>query len=190
MMKSKSIEVTLRSVRQCFRNLLRTSALESEVKLDPITGLPAGVAGRITLRDTPTATKSTGISIDDVLKVANDALAEASVNAWVLLDRLDIAFAESKELEENALRALFKVYLDLRQLQNLELKIFLRDDIWKRITRVGFREASHITKHITIKWDSRSLLNLIVKRAVLNNAVQQNYGVTPDTVLASHASQE
>ena len=78
--------------------------------------------------------------------------------------RIDVAFAESAELEHNALRALFGVYADLRQYDRLTPKIFLRSDIWERITAEGFREASHITRAITISWDNNALMNLMVSR--------------------------
>jgi len=190
LLKSHGLDATLRAVRKCVRAIL-TSGVESEVALDPITGIPVTVTGRLTLRDLDeSGTGNLSVSLDSLLQFANDALVDAQLSLWVLLDRLDIAFADSKSLEENALRALFKVYLDLRKLQQIELKIFLRNDIWNRITQSGFREASHITKHITINWDTRSLLNLIVKRAVRNKAIQEYYSCTPDGVLASHKDQD
>ena len=70
------------------------------------------------------------------------------------------------------MRALFKAYLDVVSLPNVSLKIFLRTDIWRRLTAEGFREASHITREITISWDRKSILNLIVKRTLGNAAVR------------------
>ncbi len=74
------------------------------------------------------------------------------------LDRLDVAFADEGELEANALRALFLVYLDLLAYDRITLKIFLRSDIWRRIMQSGFREASHITRNLTIQWNRQALL--------------------------------
>lgn len=108
----------------------------------------------------------------------------------MLLDRLDVAFAESYDLEQNALRALFRVYLDLLDFEHIRLKIFLRTDIWNRITSGGFREASHITKHVTVAWDRSSLLNLIVRRALHNQSVCDHFEVEPMEVLASTKTQE
>jgi len=108
-------------------------------------------------------------SIDRLLDLANTALSTARFHTWVLLDRLDVAFAENPELENNALRALFRIYLDLLVLSNVKLKIFLRTDIWTRTTTQGFREASHITRHVTISWNRSSLLSLVVRRAVHND---------------------
>jgi hypothetical protein len=53
------------------------------------------------------------------------------INVWILLDRLDVAFAEHPDLEANALQGLFRVYLDLMGYEHVKLKIFLRSDIGK-----------------------------------------------------------
>jgi len=160
--------------------------------LDPASGSPTGVTGRISLREPSREQSDAGfVSLDQLYDIADRALREAGLTAWIVLDRLDVAFAERRELEENALRALFRVYVDLRGLENIALKIFLRDDIWNRITSgSGFREASHITRTETIMWDDQSLMNLIVRRAVQNRAVSQQYAVDPEGVLASAASQQ
>ena len=65
-----------------------------------------------------------------------------------------------------------------------------RDDVWKRITSTGFREASHVTKSITITWDKKSLLNLVIRRALHNEAVRAFYDVDSAAVLASSEAQE
>ncbi len=104
---------------------------------------------------------------------------------------MDVAFAERLELEENALRALFRVYVDLRGLNKIRLKIFLRDDIWYRITSGGgFREASHITRTETIDWNEQSLMHLITRRAIRNEAIAEYYSVVPEDVLVSTKNQE
>ncbi len=119
------------------------------------------------------------------LAIADAALHDAGVRIWLLLDRLDVAFAESLDLERNALRALFRVYLDLAAFDSISLKIFLRTDIWDQITREGFREASHIVKRVTLSWNSASLLNLVIRRAIHNPALRQYYGVDEAAVLSS-----
>jgi hypothetical protein len=88
------------------------------------------------------------------------------------------------QLEANALRALFRVYVDLRSFDRISLKIFLRTDIWRRIIEDrGFREASHITRTTYIKWETQSLLNLVVRRAVRNEALRRHYSVDEAWVL-------
>src|SRR5262249_27366681 len=90
---------------------------------------------------------------------------------------------DSPELEGNALRSLFRVYLDLIAHSNVSVKIFLRDDIWRKLTASGFREASHITKTLTISWSQQSLLNLIVRRLVHNEGICVFYSITKEDVL-------
>ena len=143
-----------RSFRAALDYVRRIQAVSGGVKIDPHTGQAAGVEGKITLREPGTEARKRGfISADSVLAVADKALKENGCTFWIALDRLDVAFADSPALEENALRALFRVYRDIASLDNIKLKILLRDDIWSRITASGFREASHITQSITITWD-------------------------------------
>lgn len=101
-----------------------------------------------------------------------------------------MAFSENFELEANALRALFRVYLDLLAYPCIQLKIFLRSDIWGRITSEGFREASHVTRHLTIEWNRNSLLNLVVRRATHNEAIRTAYAVTEAVGRAAVGEQE
>jgi hypothetical protein len=100
------------------------------------------------------------------------------------------AFEGSSELETNALRALFRVYLDLMPYRNLALKIFLRTDIWRSITAQGFREASHITRDLTLAWDRPSLLRLVVQRLLQNESVRTYYGLDQESVLGSISEQQ
>lgn len=167
-------------------------SVEYGVKLDPYTQHPTGFSRKITFAEPSAADEKAGAkSVDALLAVANAALGEReSFTLWVLLDRLDVAFVESTALEQNALRALFRVYLDIGGLERLRLKIFLRDDIWRRITESGFREASHITRTVTINWDRTSLLNLMVRRLLHNQPIVKYYGIEPTAVFATLVSQE
>jgi hypothetical protein len=92
-------------------------------------------------------------------------------------------------LEQNALRALFKTYRDLQSYTRFTLKIFLRTDIWSRLTADGFREASHITRTVIINWDRTSLLNLIIRRSLKNDDLTRFYEVDPQSI-ASIQQQE
>ena len=187
----RDLAATLRSVFEYAKRALRPTGVEGGLLLDPVTGMPSGFTGRILFQEPTNAASKAGFrSVDHLLSDANEALAQASYSVWLLLDRLDVAFAESPELEQNALRAVFKVYLDLMGMQNLRLKIFLRSDIWRRITMSGFREASHITRNTTIAWDRTSLLNLMIRRLVKNPPIVDFYGADPAKVLASTSTQE
>ncbi|MCE9610482.1 MAG: hypothetical protein K8R23_09845 [Chthoniobacter sp.] len=173
------------------RKLLRMEAVEGGLKIDPHTGLINGLTGKITLREPAGSESKLGLeSVDNLCRAADDALSQSNYKVWILLDRLDVAFAESTELETRALRALFSTYLDFLGFETIRLKIFLRSDIWKRITDSGFRESSHITRSATITWNESSLLNLIIRRILNNQAIREHYGVTQADILADYNVQE
>jgi hypothetical protein len=152
------------------------------VEVDPLTGTP-----RASVKPVPPVLaedRPLAVSPDKLLEIADQAFLRSNFEAWICIDRLDVAFEDSIELEANALRALFKVYLDLTARQRIRLKIFLRSDIWRRITDPGFREASHITKTLTIVWSPDQLLNLIMKRLLQSEKLLFAYAVERPTVLA------
>jgi hypothetical protein len=183
-----SLKVSLRAAMDYIK---RIDSLSGGVKVNSSTGLPEGVEGKVTIREPSSEQRKLGYSsADALLESADKSFKEAGKKFWIILDRLDVAFADSSGLEENALRALFRVYRDMAALEEISVKIFLRDDIWARITSAGFREASHITKSITINWDPRSLLHLVIRRALHNDAIREYYKVDPSVVLASFEAQQ
>lgn len=190
--KRSPLERLVRSVREYARRLRDAEAAEGGLSIDPATGMITGVTGKITLGEpSGSLAASDLVSVDELFSLANQALGDLGFRAWLALDRLDVAFADEAELEANALRALFKVYLDLLAHGQISLKIFLRSDIWRRIMDSGFREASHITRNLTITWNRQALLNLVVRRVVRNESVRQYCGVQDsDAVLADVPSQE
>jgi hypothetical protein len=129
-------------------------------------------------------------SLDSYLRDVDESLKSQKLKIWVLIDRLDVAFADTPDLEKNAIRALFRVYGDLRSMENLNLKIFIRTDIWNKITEDGFREASHVTKGITLSWDESSLLNLVSKRLINNANIRSLYNIDAEKVLSNANEQE
>lgn len=180
----------LRSVVDYVGKVRNAEGIEAGVNVDPIGGSAQPVL-RIRFRDPSPADRRLGhVSADELLELSNAALQAANVTAWVLFDRLDVAFSESAELEANALSALFRVYLDVQHLPHLSLKIFLRNDIWQRVTRSGFPEASHITRSLSIVWNRDSLLNLVVRRLLRNEAIRSFYSVDERDVLADARKQE
>lgn len=186
-----SLAGILSSVVAYVRAALRPQAVEGGIELDPISQLPTGFKGKIIFSEPAKGVSDPEFrSVDRLLELANTALASTKFKTWILLDRLDVAFSENEDLEANALRALFRVYLDLLAYPSIQLKIFLRSDIWARITAEGFREASHVTRHLTIGWNRNSLLNLVVRRAVHNEPIRTGYGVSDDLGKSSVDIQE
>lgn len=193
--EAKLIQDNRKSVLASCLNYIRQwgkiESLQPGIVVNEVSGMPSGFNFKISFREPTFDEKKKGIvSIDYLYEILNDSLSEKAINIWILIDRLDVAFSDNLELETNALRALFKVYIDLNSFNNVSLKIFLRNDIWQRITTEGFREASHITKTITINWTRETLLNLIVSR-ILNNEVIVDYlEIDKQKVLADLEEQE
>lgn len=186
-----SLAGVLSSVFNYIRRALRPQAVEGCVNVDPVSQLPTGFTGKIVFSEPGKGSSDPEIrSVDRLIELANIALTNANRSSWILLDRLDVAFSENTQLEANALRALFRVYLDFLAFPQIHLKIFLRLDIWARITAEGFREASHVTRHLTISWNRNSLLNLVVRRAIHNRAICAAYDVTVALGRAPVAEQE
>lgn len=147
--------------------------------------------GKITFRSPTDEQERAGYkSVDDLIDILANYLQQKNIKVWVLFDRLDVAFEQSLELEKNALRALFKTYRDIEEHVNLRFKIFLRDDVWKRITSDGFREASHITRTTTISWSDQNLMNLIISRALNNPDVIDRYKINKSEILSQYTQQE
>lgn len=182
----------LSRARQYIRQFFNIESFEPNLSFDKASGNLTGAGVKITFRE-PTGDQARRgvISVTSLLHKADLELKASGYTMWFLFDRLDIAFVESPELEANALRALFKVYLDFAGFSQIKLKIFLRSDIWKRITtQSGFREATHITRTTTIEWERSTILNLIVRRFLKNELVAKYYSVSPEIVEASLDKQE
>jgi hypothetical protein len=180
----------LKLVTEYAKRWFTPRSIEAELKLEPHSGMPIGIGGKITPGEPSTEQTSAGhVSVDRLLELANSSLESAGFQVWILLDRLDTAFAENHELERNALRALFRVYLDLAGCGRIKLKIFLRSDIWDRIVEGGFREASHITRVVMLEWTAGSLMNLVIKRLLKNKNVINTFGLDRETVLRNFEAQ-
>jgi len=189
--RGRNLQTVLQGAFAYVKKAFRPSSIEAGVDVDPLTQLPRSFRGRITFREPVAEIAASGYrSVDQLLTTANEALKAEGFAVWLLLDRLDVAFAESGDLEQNALRALFRVYLDLRVLDNVQLKVFLRSDIWDQITSAGFREASHIGRKMTIGWDRPSLLSLVVSRAARNAILQELLRTSREEAIQSSGSQE
>jgi hypothetical protein len=185
-----SLKHHIRTALEYVRRLLRPAEVAPTVEIDPSTGSVTGFSTRIRFSEPDESQRSLGaIYVDELFDLADQALANDDFKLWLLIDRLDVAFAGSPELEQNALRALFKVYLDLNQLDQIRLKIFLRSDIWRAITAGGFREASHITRELTIEWSHGALLQLIVQRLLQNLRLVAFFGVDAAAVLSDVRAQ-
>lgn len=107
----------------------------------------------------------TRIAVEDAFSVLNDTLEGFGARVWITFDRLDEAFQGRPNVEIPALRALLRTYLDLLEFPNVKLKLFLRKDLFRRITSSGFVNLTHVnSRKLEIKWDEEDLLNLLCRR--------------------------
>jgi len=186
-----SLRSLLRSVHDYARRIVAAEQIEGGLTLDPATQMPTGITGKIVLKEPAQDLRAKGFaSVDSLFSTLNEVLEEEKLRVWVLLDRLDVAFVDNHALEANALRALVRAYADIRNLASISLKIFLREDIWKRITEQGLREASHLIRYVILDWPQPALLNLIMRRLLKNDVLVKEFGIDPSAVLQDAAAQE
>lgn len=185
-----TIASAFRAVQDYFKGLINrdVTAVEYGLSIDALSGMP--IATRKTEFKKSDVQAWEDVPVDSLLDTADKAFDSSGLKFWILFDRLDVAFIESQDLERNALRALFRTYNDLRSLENIVLKIFVRDDIWKRISSGGFAEASHITKTTNITWNQQGLLNLIALRLLNSKPLLQMIGFNPADVKSDFILQQ
>jgi hypothetical protein len=117
----------------------------------------------------------------DFLSVLDRAIQSTDLIIWVLFDRLDEAFSGRQDVEIPALRALMRTYLDLTNLKGLKLKLFLRKDLFRRITKGGFVNLTHINaRKIDIVWDEEDLIDMVVRRVLRNEDLKKLLENTED----------
>jgi Helicase conserved C-terminal domain len=144
----------------------------------------------IKLTDDKNAGKDVRLNLENVRRTLSDLEARLESRKRELQSMRHVTSATPIALSGAlVIPAGFRVYLDFNALDHIKLKVFLRSDIWSRIVDSGFREASHVTKVVTLTWPSNSLLNLIIKRILNNKALVDELKVDPSKVLASFDAQ-
>lgn len=184
-----SLARALKSVLDYISSKFHFSSIETGVELDPLTGLPK-FTGKISLGTPSERERKLGItSVEELLAQVNAILAKSNSKVWVVLDRLDVVFEEDRNVERVALRSLFRTYNDFFSLDNVSLKIFLRDDIWKTISEGGFREASHFVRRVDLTWNRNSLVNMLVRRLVALKVLLECFSLDPAQMLGVFSRQ-
>lgn len=121
------------------------------------------------------------ISYDDALRLLNQSLSERDDIVWLALDRLDEAFVGYPDKEILALRALLRSYLDLLEFDHIKLKLFLRKDLFRKITKGGFVNLTHINaKKIEIVWDDEDIFTLLKRRIHDNKKFVHQLDLNPE----------
>jgi len=103
---------------------------------------------------------------DAVNILLNEQYRENSQKMWFLYDDLDEDFPEAGEVRQQALTGLFQLVqsCDANRLTEIRFKIFLREDIWNRLS---FDNKSHFTgRDILLQWTRIDFLRLALRQAI------------------------
>jgi hypothetical protein len=154
--------------------LRRTSAVEASASVDP-SGIPI-IGTRLEFSENEEFDQIS--RHDDALRLLNRILENWETTVWIVLDRLDEAFQGHPSLETPALRALLRTYLDFNEFSRMRVKLFVRRDLFRRITAGGFVNLTHINaKKIEITWDEDDLWSLLHKRLADSGQFIESLGI-------------
>lgn len=118
----------------------------------------------------------------EALSLLDAVLRESGIRDWVILDRLDEAFQAYPDVEVPALRALLRTFLDVQEFEHFKLKLFLRNDLFRKIIGPGFVNLTHVNaRKIDIVWDDDDLLDLLGRRIAENPEFLVDIGQEPDS---------
>lgn len=104
--------------------------------------------------------------VKDIITIINEDAIDKSQKLWFLYDDLDEDFLEVREVRRQALTGLFQLVqsCDANRLTGIRFKIFLREDIWNRLS---FDNKSHFTgRDILLQWARIDFLRLALRQAI------------------------
>lgn len=189
-----SLNTIIRTIADYVKRVFRPSEVLATTHFDPSSGMVTGITGKISFSEPSAEARAKGVRpIREILGKLNLSLRESGQTVWLLLDRLDVAFAEHEEIEVRALRALFSAYKDMAGLEKVKLKIFIRSDIWERIVASGYREATHVSSPVRmaiLRWDNSLLFNVFIKRLLQSDLLCQSLAIDRLAALENIALQE
>ncbi len=116
--------------------------------------------------------KKTGLSIIALMENVDAVLQETNHCVWIMLDKLDLLYVDDIHRLRASITGLVQLLVQYgNQFQNIQFKIFLRNDIYRQLHIVN---KSHLVTYTTeMKWKGPLLLKLLVARAVVDEHVQQ-----------------
>jgi hypothetical protein len=162
--KDDSAETIFSKLVNVLGRLLKPKSAEIGFTLSE-TGIPVVTPKLQFEPDEPDADPPDVIPHEKALADLNSALSEVDLTVWVVLDRLDEAFQGFPHIEVAALRALLRTYLDMLAYPNIRLKLFVRNDLFRKVIQGGFVNLTHINaRKIEIVWEEEDLLNLFSRR--------------------------
>ena len=166
---------------------IRPTQVESTTTFTP-EGIPIFAAKLSFSADGPPKEQPVAIlRYDEALELLDACLQQTGFTLWLVFDRLDEAFQASPNVERPALRALLRTYLDIQNLTQVKMKLFLRNDLFARISEGGFVNLTHINaRKIPITWEDDDLYVLLYRRLKESEVLLSELGLTnsasPDEV--------
>jgi hypothetical protein len=174
-------ESIFQRLKTTFKAFLKPKTVEGNISVLE-NGLPV-VSGKVVPDYGEEVEGGVVIPYDYALGQLQDALEELGLTVWVVFDRLDEAFQGAPDHEVPALRALLRVYLDLNHLKRVRVKLFIRNDLFSRITEGGFVNLTHVNaRRLRLRWSPEDLLELLTRRVLDNGDVLATVGVNAATV--------
>jgi hypothetical protein len=128
------------------------------------------------------------IPFNDLMTQIDNSLKEVGKKVWLVLDRLDEIVLGDEEKENRVLKGLLLAFREMCDYENAKIKIFLRDDVYNRVTSIGqFPALTHVRSKATvpIRWELEDLRHLIVRRLLANELIKERVG---NTDVLSHTS--
>ena len=182
--KDDSAETIFSKLVNLFSRFPKTKSAEVTLTVSEA-GLPV-IAPKLEFETAePTADAPEVIPHEKALSQLNEAMDEVDLNAWIVLDRLDEAFQGFPAVETPALRALFRTYLDMLAYPRVRLKLFVRNDVFRKVVMGGFVNLTHINaRKIEILWEEEDLLSLFCRR------VRESPDFMRETRLAGRSDKE
>lgn len=123
------------------------------------------------------------IDLDKYKAEADKFLKENNYNAIVLIDRLDEFVSKSStQVQDELLQALIAVDREYGKYKNIDIKFFLRDDLFEQLSFEnigGFDKV--VSKKVNLKWTPENTREFISKRIISNYKnvfAVDNLGVT------------
>jgi hypothetical protein len=124
-----------------------------------------------------------GIPFNQLIDDLDGLLALDGQRVWLVLDRLDELTIGNEAAENAILKGLLLAFRDISDRKNLRAKIFLRDDVYDRVTSLGhFPALTHVRSRASrpISWGIEDLLHLTTRRLVESAEVVALAGVSAD----------
>lgn len=114
--------------------------------------------------------KKLEIDLDRYKKEANDFLKNNNYNLIILIDRLDeFVSKSSRPIQKELLEALIAVEREYGTYRNIEIKLFLRDDLFAQLSfdNIGGYDKV-MSKKVDLKWSAENIREFIAKRIYSN----------------------